>query len=283
MLTLSEPSAASIATGRSTAGQPIRLLPTVVRYPILARGTVGARFPLVVFSQGFDEPAEAYSALLDAWTRAGYVVAAPTYPLTDPTQPTGVNESDIVNHPADLRFVISALQAAASDPHSPLHRVLDPRLVSVTGQSDGGDVSLAVAANSCCRDSVVKAAMILSGAELSAFGGSYYASRRRIPLLVTQGTDDTINVPACSAQLYDQASRPKYYLSIAGAPHLPPYVDPGPIRRGIEMVTIAFLDAFLKHHPLALARARSRIPAGETLTAGATAPGAPGQTCPGAP
>ena len=211
------------------------------------------------------------------------MVAAPTYPLTDPSAPGGVNESDIVNHPADLRFVISALRAGAGDPHSPLHSVLNPREVAVAGQSDGGDVSLAVAANTCCRDTAVKAAMILSGAELTAFGGTYYVARRSVPLLVAQGSDDTINVPGCSTQLYDQAPPPKYYLEMTGAPHLPPYIDPGPTRRGIELATIAFLNAFLKHHPAALARARRGIPAGETLTSALTAPGPTGEACPGAP
>jgi predicted dienelactone hydrolase len=282
-LTLSEPSSASIATAQSASGPPVRDLPTVVRYPIVSPHTGSARFPLVVFSQGFDEPAEAYSGLLNAWARAGYVVADPTYPLTDPSAPGGVNESDIVNHPADLRFVISTLRAAGRDPHSRLHGVLDPREVAVAGQSDGADVSLTVAANSCCRVAAVKAAMILSGAEQTEFGGTYYGSEASVPLLVTQGSADTINLPGCSSQLYDQAPPPKYYLDIIGAPHLPPYVDPGPTRRGIELVTIAFLNDFLKHHPARLARARSHLPPGETLTSAASAPGATGQVCPGAP
>ncbi|HZU60777.1 MAG TPA: hypothetical protein VE983_07405 [Solirubrobacteraceae bacterium] len=283
-LALSEPSPSSIATGQSAAGQPVRALPTVVRYPVLSPRVSGLRFPLVVFSQGFDEPAEAYAGLLNAWARAGYVVASPTYPLTDPSSPGGVNESDIVNHPADLRFVISALQAGAGDPHSRLYGVLNPREVAVVGQSDGGDVSLAVAANSCCQDNAVKAAMILSGAELSAFGGTYYSPQASgVPLLVVQGSDDTINLPGCSVQLYDQAPPPKYYLAMSGAQHLPPYIEPGPTRRGIELATIAFLNSFLKHRPAALVRARSHLPVGETLTSGSAAPGPTGQACPGAP
>lgn len=282
-LTLSEPSAASIATGRSPSGQPVRILPTVVRYPIVTGGAGRLHFPLVVFSQGFNEPAEAYSGLMHAWARAGYVVAAPTYPLTDPSMPGGVNESDIVNHPADLRYVISALRSAGGDPHSPLYRVVDPHQVAIVGQSDGGDVSLATAANSCCRDPAVRAAMILSGAELSAFGGTYYSGGRSVPLLVTQGSSDTINFPGCSSQLYDQAPPPKYYLDIVGAPHLPPYVDPGPTRHGIAVATIAFLNAFLKHHPAGLAHVRARLPAGETLSSGPTAPAPASPACPGAP
>ncbi len=92
--------------------------------------------------------------------------------------PTGSNEADIVNHPVDLRFVIRSLLGQLGPP---LKGLIDRSEVAVIGQSDGGDVSLAVAANSCCRDSAVKAAVILSGAELARFGGSYFSTARRPP------------------------------------------------------------------------------------------------------
>jgi predicted dienelactone hydrolase len=211
------------------------------------------------------------------------VVADPTYPLTDPSAPGGVNETDILNHPADLRFVISSLLAAARNPHSPLYGVLDPHGVGIIGHSDGGDVSLAVAANSCCHDPRVKAAVILSGAELSAFGGRYYASGS-IPLLVVQGAGDTVNVPGCSAQLYDEAPAPKYYLDIPGAQHEPPYLDPTPARTGVARAVISFLDAYLKNRPARLTSLVrvGRMPAGETITSTRVLAGA-GTYCPGAP
>lgn len=265
----------------------MRALPTQVRYPVAASGSAGAAgapFPLVVFSQGFDESAQAYAGLLDAWVRAGYVVAAPTYPFTDPTSGAELNESDIVNHPADLRFVIASLKRLAGNPANPLHRVLDVQRVAIAGQSDGGDVSLAVAANSCCRDRAVRAAIILSGAELASFGGTYY-SGGSVPLLVTQGSEDTINPPACSAQLYDPAPQPKYYLNIAGAEHLPPYVLRGPIRAGVARATIAFLNAYLKQGPTGASglKAAARLPPQEQLIGGPAAPPPASTNCPGAP
>jgi predicted dienelactone hydrolase len=292
-LMLTEPATAAMATGHTASGAPVRTLPTIVRYP--AAGTPGSGahpgaapasghgpFPLVIFSQGYDISAEAYSWLLDAWARAGFVVADPTYPLTDPSTPEGVNESDIVNHPGDLRFAISALLAARHDNRSVLDGLMDPSRVAIIGHSDGGDVTLAAAADSCCRDSAVKAAVILSGAELAAFGGSYY-SAGSVPLLVVQGSADTVNVPGCSAQLYDQAPAPKYYLNIAGAEHQPPYLDPGPLRGGVARSVIAFLDAYLSHRRArldALVR-RGTVTAGETIT---SAPSPAGTTyCPGAP
>lgn len=286
-LTLHEPSAAASATAHSPNGAPIRLLPVKVRFPVaIPTGALlaGKPWPLLIFSQGFDESVNAYTGLMNAWVHAGYVVAAPTYPLTDPSSKEGVNENDIVNHPGDLRYVILALKRIAGNPNSPLHGVIDPSRIAVVGQSDGGDVSLAVAGNSCCRDPSVQAAIILSGAELASFGGSYYSSGS-VPLLVAQGSQDTINPPGCSARLYDQAPQPKYYLSIAGAEHLPPYVSPGPLRTGVARVTIAFLNAYLKHRPSALTALSSpgKLPPQETLTSAPTAPSPTGTYCPGSP
>jgi predicted dienelactone hydrolase len=264
---LLEPSTGSLANAKTSTGQPARLLPTVIRYP--AHGNPGSAasppvpgappqrgagpFPLVVFSQGYDYPAEGYSALLDAWARAGFVVADPTYPETDPATPGGPNESDIVNHPADLRFVVSSLIAASHRASSPLHGLVKADQIALIGQSDGGDVTLAASANTCCRDSRVKAAVILSGAELAAFGGAYYGSGSP-PLLVVQGDADPINVPGCSAALYGQAPAPKYYLDLPGASHLALYVTPGRTRDVVGQAVISFLRYYLEHKPSALAK-----------------------------
>ena len=277
-LRILEPASSGIANATTLSGQPARLLSTTIRYPAVggsltseqpgARAAVAAGpFPLIVFSQGYDTPVAAYAGLLDAWTRAGYVVAAPTYPDTDPTAPGGVDESDIVNHPRDLRFVISALMSQARRPGDPLAHLVNGQQIAVAGQSDGGDVSLAVAANGCCRDAAVKAAVILSGAELPSFGGNYYSSGSP-PLLVVQGDSDTINLPGCSAALYDQAPVPKYYVDLLGAPHLPPYVDPGRVRNYVATTVIDFLDYYLKSHSAGLRTLRRTggLPGVATLT-----------------
>jgi hypothetical protein len=292
-----EPTTPSLANAKTSSGLPARSLPTVIRYP--ASGNPGppgkspvpggppqraaGPFPLVVFSQGYDYPAEGYSALLDAWARAGFVVVDPTYPETDPSTPGGPNESDIVNHPADLRFVISALIAASHRASSPLHGMVRADQIALIGQSDGGDVSLATSANTCCRDPRVKAAVILSGAELAAFGGTYFGSGSP-PLLVVQGDADPINVPGCSAALYGQAPVPKYYLELLGASHLPPYVTPGRTRDLVGQAVISFLRYYLERKTSALAKLHrvADLPGVATLI---STPSLAGRTtfCPGAP
>ncbi|WP_249012295.1 hypothetical protein [Conexibacter sp. DBS9H8] len=254
-LVLNEPSTPSAATGTS-GGQPVRTLPTLLLYPTFGRpGTpdrtgapldrAAGPYPLIIFSQGFDQPVSAYRGMLDAWAQAGFVVAAPTYPGTYAGDPHELDESDIVNHPGDLKFILSTLTADTTGSGG-LSGLFNPNEVAVAGQSDGGDVSLAVAADSCCQISAIKAAVILSGAELSGFGGTYYTSGS-VPLLVTQGSADTINLPGCSAELYDQAPAPKYYVDLLGQAHLPPYTQPGPANDYVNAAVIAFLDQYLRN------------------------------------
>ncbi|MDQ6729006.1 MAG: hypothetical protein M3022_01535 [Actinomycetota bacterium] len=293
-LTVLEPSTAALANARTATGAPARSLPTVIRYPALgsaARGpahgltpaATGGPFPLVVFSQGFNYPAEGYAGLMQSLTRAGYVVADPTYPETDPSTPGGARESDIVNHPRDLGYLITQLLATAQRPSSRLHGLIDPNAIALAGQSDGGDVTLATAANTCCRDARIRAAVVLSGAEYASFGGTYYGSGSP-PLLVTQGDGDTINVPGCSVGLYDRAPAPKYYLDLLGAPHLAPYTVPGVTRDHVSSTIIHFLGAYLhhRHGELAVMRRVGTVPGLMTLTS-ARSLGARGTVCPGAP
>jgi len=267
-----------------------RSLPTAVFYPGHAvpagevpPDTTHAPYPLLVFSEGYNISVHAYSALLGDWASAGFVVAAPTYPDTEPAGPGALNENDITNHPADLRQVITTVLATAREPGSVLSGLVDANEIGVVGQSDGADVSLAVAANSCCHDPRVKAAAILSGAELASFGGNYQLSGR-VPLLVTQGDADTINLPGCSAQIYDAAGPPKFYLDLLGAPHLTPYVGPGPDLRIVANVTTEFFDGELAGQTAALAALTTdgNVVGGSTLTTAPATP-QPGGQCPGAP
>jgi predicted dienelactone hydrolase len=226
-----------VVSGRTISGSQVTV-PTTVWYP-----RSGGPFPLLVFSPGYQIAPNAYGLLTSAWTAAGYVVAEPTYPDTAPGAPP--IEYDMVNHPGELREVISTLLSASAQAGGPLSGRIDPSAIAVAGHSDGGDVSLAASADTCCRDVRIKAAIILSGAEQSLFGGSYYAAGSP-PLLVVQGTADTVNPPACSAQIYDEAPQPRYYLDLLGATHLSAYTEAGPGVSVVEAVTTAFLDGYLK-------------------------------------
>lgn len=270
-------------------GAPSRSLPTEVWYPAMwtAAGATpdrtGGPYPLLVFSQGYDVAVGAYQGLLQDWASAGFVVAAPRYPHTSPSEPAALDEADIVNHPADLRFVLATLLRSAGTPGATLSGLIDSDQVGLVGHSDGGDVSLAVADNSCCRDSLVKAVAVLSGAELTSFGGRYFAGPP-LPLLVVQGSADTVNVPACSTQIYDSAPSPKWYLDLVGAEHYPPYIGAGEDHSIVASVVTDFFDLELRGQAAAATAmvAQGDVPQVASLTSGPSAPPAPG-ACPGAP
>jgi dienelactone hydrolase len=237
------------------SGRSPRTLITVVRYPAVgaasARDRSGAPaaraagpFPLIVFGHGFAVTPGLYASLLHAWAQAGYVVAAPVFPLEQANAPGGPNEGDLINQPQDMRFVIGRMLAASATAKQALSGLMDPRRIAVAGQSDGGETALAVAYDAPFRDTRVRAAVILSGAKIP---GVPFAFPRHgsPPLLAAQGSADTVNPPSFTHGFYDAAPRPKYLLDLPGASHLPPYSTQQPQLGIIERVTVAFLRAYL--------------------------------------
>jgi predicted dienelactone hydrolase len=247
-------------TIRLSAGTTVpRTLVTYVRYPA-GSGPAGAEvagaapaagpFPLVVFAHGFDVTPTTYARLLASWARAGYVVAAPLFPLTNPHAPGGPEESDVVNQPADVSFAISSLLAASGAP-GPLSGLIDSRRIAVAGHSDGAETALAAAFSRRERDARISAAVVLSGAEMSGIGG--YGFRPHGPaLLAAQGSRDVFNAPRYTDAYFRAARRPKYLLRLPGAGHLPRYTTEQPQLSIVERLTRAFLDAYLKGSASAL-------------------------------
>lgn len=222
-------------------------------------------FPLIVFGHGFSSTPFWYLHLLRAWTNAGYVVAAPVFPLGNANAPGGPDEEDIVNQPRDMSFVITRLLAASASSSSPLSGLIDPSRIAVAGQSDGAETAYATAYERPWRDLRVRAALVLSGAVL---GPKRYVERDTgVPLLAVQGTADRINPPIYTEVLFRAVDRPKFLLLLRGAGHLPPYTKPGAKLAEVERVTIAFLDHYLGSGPLsAIGNAARRLQSAE-LTA----------------
>ncbi len=215
-------------------------------------------FPLVVFGHGFASTPWWYRRLLRAWAKAGYVVAAPIFPLGNERAPGGPDESDIVNQPRDMSFVITRVLAASASAKSQLSGLVDPEKVAVAGQSDGAETAFATAFESPFYDDRVRAALVLSGAIL---GPHRYAEHTGVPLLAVQGTADKTNPPIYAHNLFHAVGRPKFLLLLHGAGHLPPYTVPGPTLDTVEQVTIAFLDHYLGHGSLgAIGNAARSLP-----------------------
>jgi predicted dienelactone hydrolase len=208
---------------------------------------------LVVFGHGFATTPFRYVRLLRAWAAAGYLVAAPLFPLGNANAPGGPDENDIVNQPRDMSFVITRLLAASASPSNPLHGLVNPTRIAVAGQSDGAETAFATAYQRPSDDRRVRVAVILSGAEL---GQHVRLVSHTAPLLAVQGTADRINPPVYTFDLFRAVSRPKFLLLLRGAGHLPPYTRPGSRLAAVERVSIAFLNHYLRGGRLgAIARA----------------------------
>jgi dienelactone hydrolase len=264
---------------RSRAGLGPRVLPTFVRYPVipaaaaasgrLARGL----FPLVVFAPGYTQCQGSYAALLNTWASAGYVVAGVDFPRTN-CHVANPDENDLVNQPADMSYVIRQMLSVSGQPRGFLAGLIAPGRIAVAGHSDGGDTVAAVAANSCCRDPAVTAAMVFSGAEWPPMPGSYFTAATP-PILFVQGDADDINPPADSVSMYQaDTTGPRFYLDLFGQGHAPPYESLVPAALVVARVTVDFLDRYLAGSPRAAVTMRQNadVAGVATLVAGGQPP-----------
>ena len=204
----------------------------------------------MVFAHGFDVMPQTYARLLRQVAAAGYVVAAPRFPISASDLPGTPREDDIANQALDMRATITTMLAMSSA-RGWLAGRLDRHEVAAIGQSDGGETvagNMLVAGD---HDRRIKATVIIAG-QLPTWGA---VDPVPIPTLVVQGSADTINPPILSRDLYERLVSPKWYLDVIGATHLPAVVGADPLARTVRRIVVAFLDATLRHDR----RARKRF------------------------
>jgi dienelactone hydrolase len=219
---------------------------TLVTEVYLPRGK--GPFPLIVFAHGFGGNPGKLTQMLSAWARAGYVVAAPTFPLTNDLTPAPQILVDYVNQSADLSFVIDQVQKRSRRRDSPLSRKVDSRHIGLAGHSLGGATVYGAAFNECCRDRRVDAAVVMDG-RAAPFAENRF-SFRGTPILLIHLTGDPV-VPFSYAQdVYDRAAPPKYLMALSQGVHFEPFEDvPNPHDAAVVATTIAFWDSYLDGKP----------------------------------
>ena len=220
---------------RDLAAQPDRTLPVLLLYPAVGEPPATdeptmptddappapGRFPLVVFSHGWTASGPVYEGRIKEWARAGYIVAAPTYPLSSGR---GGVLGDYVNQPADVSFVIDQLLALPAD--DPLADHLDTEQVAAAG----------------CADDRLDAAVELSGIRLP-FPDGAFDDLGQVPFLAVHGAKDNIVNVKVSDSLFAEAPGPAAYLGLTEADHTGFLFGDGAL---LDEVVVAFLDRHLK-------------------------------------
>lgn len=253
------------------AGAPDRTFPVTVWYPATGDPAAppaddappdrrGAPYPLVLFSHGYAVTPEAYEELLTRWAAAGYVVAAPTYPLLSGV-PAGPSHEDYDEVFADERFVLDAVLTATATtatattaataatatggPH-PLAGLVDRTRIATAGQSDGEVAAFGAGFLECCRDPRVRAVIAMAG-NLGNVNNPVQRDNG-VPILHLVGEADELQASA-DALAWDREhlGAPRWIVTLVAGTHAPPYRDPAdPHFAGVVEMTTAFLDGTLK-------------------------------------
>jgi dienelactone hydrolase len=234
---------------RTTPAVPIAQLPgsksrslhTTIWYPTGSKGP----FPLIVFAHGNRGTGRGYELLLSAWAAAGYVVAAPDFPVSSLDLPGIAGLTDIEQQPADVSFVITTV-LALDRAKDGLGRIIDRSRIGVAGHSFGAVTTLGVAFRSCCRDKRVKAAISMSGTPL--IHGTDFKGIRT-PLLLIHGDADQEVGYGGSVSAFERASQPKFLLTLLGEGHFDYLLGLSThenVALAVLHATIDFWDGFLK-------------------------------------
>jgi dienelactone hydrolase len=253
-------------------GKPTRTLQTTIWYP--AQGNANATpvagvapdaargpYPLIVFAHGLGGTPQFYTAVLTRWAAAGFVVAAPLFPLTHGGTPGGLDQDDQVNQPADVRFVITSMLALNSQGGA-FHGLLSPSEIGVSGQSDGAVTVLAFL-NSCCTDTRVKAVEAISG-DPEAYANGSYRTRDNPATLIAHGTLDPLLPFNQMVSFYNKLAGPKAFLSMVGADHTN-YLVPGKWFDSFVLTTIDFWRTYLEQSQAATKQLPHDAQSGSTI------------------
>jgi predicted dienelactone hydrolase len=225
----------------NAAYSPDRVLPTDLYIP-----TASTPRPLIMFSHGYHGAPRKFTQLLSDWAAAGYIVAAPRFPLTSDRGAPYDSVADLVNQPGDISFILTQLL------HGPLRSKIDASRIGAAGLSLGGGTTYNLVEGRCCRDPRIRAAAFFDALH-APIGGPFL--QNKIPVLIAH-IDTDAKLPYASArEAFAESASPKFLLTFHNGIHAEAYENtPSPHDRTAMKTSIDFFDLTLLQDAAARAR-----------------------------
>jgi dienelactone hydrolase len=189
-----------------------RTLETTVWFPV---GDAGSH-PLVLYSHGFLATRRGGTYLAEYLASRGYVVVAPDHPLTHRCATGGPRVGDVVNQPADLRFLIDRM-LAWNEREQPFPGTIDPARIGVVGLSLGGLTATLAAFHPRLRDPRITAAVSIAG-PMTFFEPAFFTGAP-IPFLMIAGGADVVIDYGSNAPLAVERVPGGQLVAIGGGSH----------------------------------------------------------------
>jgi dienelactone hydrolase len=226
-VTFTDPNRVTPANG-SFAGSDVRRLDTTIWYPGGAKPLLGllgphpvaedGPFPLIVYSHGFSSSRDEGATLGEHLASHGYIVIAPSFPLSSWNARGGPTLDDIADQPKDQSFLIDQMEAKSLLASDHFYGSVDVDRVGAAGVSMGGMTTSLLTFHATLHDSRIKAAATVAG-PASMFSEEFY-DHRAIPILGLHGDIDAIvNYDTNARRLLERAAPYSNLLTIEGASH----------------------------------------------------------------
>ena len=210
-------------------------------------------FPLIVFGHGLGATPAQYGDLLAAWAGAGFVVAAPAFPLTNQDSPGVADAGDVANQSDDISAVITqAISLSSSADGRALAGMVDGERVGVAGHSNGGITIAGLIGQPCCIDERVDAAIIIAGTSQLLPGRTFDWSRTP-PLLIVHGDNDTVIPYDEGIRLFNSVRSPKGLFTLIDSDHNSYLFSDSKAFSITAKATLDFFNGYVKSDSAAIA------------------------------
>ncbi|MFT4570420.1 MAG: dienelactone hydrolase [Hyphomicrobiaceae bacterium] len=202
-----------------------RTLEARVWYPVVTPGLsapvldAGGPFPLVIRAHGFGGFADDSGDITSHLASYGYVVVAPTFPLSNFNTPGGATLADVDEQIADISFLIDEMLARSATAGSLFEGGIDASRVGAVGHSLGGITVLGAGYHTDIADPRIGA--VVGHAPLGCVLEDGFFDGGTAALMIVGGTEDLVTrYPSNHLAPYQIANAEKYLVTLEGGLHV---------------------------------------------------------------